>query len=58
MDEQELREQFVRFRDERDAGALAKVFDSLAPGLLKLARHLTRDRVLAEIGRASCRERV
>jgi len=48
MDEQELREQFVRFRDERDAGALAKVFDSLAPGLLKLARHLTRDRVLAE----------
>lgn len=48
MDEQELQEYFVPFRDRRDAAALGKVFDQLAPGLLKVARHLTWDRTLAE----------
>lgn len=48
MDDRALNEHFVRFRDHRDADALAKVFDRLAPGLLGVARHLTRDRSLAE----------
>lgn len=32
---------FIRFRDGREAAALAKVFDLLAPELLRIARHLS-----------------
>ena len=39
---------FDRFRRQSDAGALAEVFDALAPDLLRLARHLVRDRAEAE----------
>jgi RNA polymerase sigma factor (sigma-70 family) len=39
---------FDRFREAGDAGALAEVFDALAPDLLRLARHLVRDRGEAE----------
>jgi len=31
-----------------DDGAFARVYDELAPGLLRLAHHLTRDRAIAE----------
>jgi RNA polymerase sigma-70 factor (ECF subfamily) len=48
MDDCMLAKLFGKYRDRHDAGALAKVFDCLAPGLLKVARHLTRDRTLAE----------
>jgi RNA polymerase sigma factor (sigma-70 family) len=48
MDELALTALFARYRDYRDADALARVFDALAPGLLKVARHLTPDRALAE----------
>jgi RNA polymerase sigma-70 factor (ECF subfamily) len=48
MDDCKLAQQFRLFRDRHDADALARVFDHLAPGLLKVARHLTQDRALAE----------
>lgn len=48
MDDQRLVQLFRRFRDAKDAEALAKVFDCLAPSILKVARHLTRDPVLSE----------
>ena len=34
---------FLRFRDRRDGGALADLFDATAPELLKVAVHLVRD---------------
>lgn len=39
---------FLRYRDRGDAEALARVFDALAPKLLLLAQHLTRDGAQAE----------
>src|SRR5262245_15500878 len=39
---------FVRYRDHGDAEALARVFDALAPKLLLVAQHLTRDGAGAE----------
>ena len=39
---------FLRFRDEGSSEALARVFDRLAPRLLILAAHLTRDAGQAE----------
>lgn len=48
MDDHDSARLFTLFRDHRDADALAQVFDGLAPGLLKVARYLTRDRSQAE----------
>lgn len=39
---------FERFRRQRDASSLARVFDRTAPALLRLAWHLSRDRHVAE----------
>ncbi len=39
---------FRRYRETRDPAALARAFDGLAPGLLLLAGHLTRDPAGAE----------
>ncbi|MEQ1891949.1 MAG: sigma factor, partial [Planctomycetota bacterium] len=39
---------FRRFRERGDAAALARVFDALAPKLLLVAQHLTRDAGAAE----------
>ena len=39
---------FVRFRQAHDMGALAELFDRVAPQLLQVARHLVRDAHTAE----------
>jgi len=48
MERDPLTREFVRYRTAGDAAALARVFDGTAPHLLKIARHLLRDRALAE----------
>ncbi len=48
MERDPLTRDFVRYRTAGDAAALARVFDGTAPHLLKIARHLLRDRALAE----------
>jgi len=44
----DLARDFLRFRDRGDSDALARVFDALAPRLLLIAGHLTRDAARAE----------
>lgn len=44
----DLESEFQRFARAGDIGALARVFDATAPGLLSVARHLCRDNAAAE----------
>ena len=48
MDQGDLDRDFLTFRDRGSAEALARVFDALAPRLLLVAGHLTRDAARAE----------
>jgi RNA polymerase sigma-70 factor, ECF subfamily len=48
MREQRPTTLFVRFRDRGDTRALGELFDALSPELLRVARHLARDKAEAE----------
>jgi DNA-directed RNA polymerase specialized sigma24 family protein len=48
MDPRDLDRDFLAFRERGSAEALARVFDALAPRLLLVAGHLTRDAARAE----------
>ena len=48
MKERQEDQDFLRYRQKGDPEAMARVFDAVAPKLLLVAAHLTKDRADAE----------